>query len=115
LAVAQGEARQDHKAHARDLLDTCRWDFRDGWDYRYVRHLIASTREPIAVKGNVKLLGVAFSPDSAAIATASIDGMVRVWAAATGKQTASFPKHAGHVRSVAFSLDGKRLASAGGD
>ena len=38
-----------------------------------------------------------------------------MWDAATGQETLTLKGHTGDVSSVAFSPDGKRLASAGGD
>jgi WD40 repeat protein len=40
---------------------------------------------------------------------------VKVWDAATGQQTLTLKGHTGGVESVAFSPDGKRLASGSGD
>jgi WD40 repeat protein/tRNA A-37 threonylcarbamoyl transferase component Bud32 len=45
----------------------------------------------------------------------SCDGMVKVWDAATGQEILSLQGHGGFVYSVAFSPDGKRLASASAD
>ena len=41
--------------------------------------------------------------------------MIRIWDARTGQQLRSFRAHAKHARSVAFSPDGRRLASGGWD
>jgi WD40 repeat protein len=43
------------------------------------------------------------------------DGEVRLWDVADGRQLGVFRGHAARVRSVVFSPDGKRLASAGAD
>jgi WD40 repeat protein len=40
---------------------------------------------------------------------------VKVWDAATGRPARTLKGHTGWVKSVAFSPDGKRLASAGQD
>ena len=55
---------------------------------------------------------MAFSPDGQRLASASHDGTVKVWDAATGQETLTLKGHTGVVSSVAFSPDGKRLASA---
>src|SRR5262249_30683511 len=43
------------------------------------------------------------------------DGMVRLWNTAEGKELRALKGHTGQVSCVAFSLDGKRLASADSD
>ena len=59
---------------------------------------------------------VAFSPDGQCIASASDDGTIRVWDAATGEVVAGpFTGHTEAVNSVVFSPDGQRLASASDD
>ena len=58
-------------------------------------------------------MSVAFSPDGKRLASASRDGTVKVWDAATGQEIRTLKGHTGFVTSVAFSPDGKRLASAG--
>ena len=57
----------------------------------------------------------AFSPDGILLATAASDFNLQIWNVATGKSIRTLQGHAAAVKSVAFSPDGKRLASAGGD
>jgi WD40 repeat protein len=59
--------------------------------------------------------GVAFSPDSLTVASASGDGTVRIRNIETGRSIMTLKGHTGEVRSVAFSPDGKRLATGGTD
>ena len=62
-----------------------------------------------------QVLGVAFSPDGRQLASASVDGTVRLWDPATGELTATLERHTGRVTGVAFSPDGRQLASASVD
>jgi WD40 repeat protein len=56
--------------------------------------------------------GAAFSPDGTRLATASFtDKVIKVWDMATGREVLTFRGHTDWVRSVAFSPDGRRLAS----
>jgi WD40 repeat protein len=59
--------------------------------------------------------GIAFSPDSKALATAGRDRTVRLWDTQTGKELAVFKGHTAAAISAAFSPDGKLIASGGED
>ena len=58
---------------------------------------------------------VAFSHDSARLASASWDNTVKIWDASSGECLQTLEGHSGDVRSVAFSHDSARLASASSD
>ena len=54
-----------------------------------------------------------FHPNSSYLATGSTDKTVRLWAVADAKLVRVFPGHKGAIQSLAFSPDGKLIASAG--
>lgn len=78
---------------------------------------VATGRQTRLLKGHGGVVScLAFSPDGKTLASGSGvisggDRTLRVWQAATGKELYNVP-HADHVRSVAFSRDGKFLATA---
>jgi WD40 repeat protein len=59
------------------------------------------------------IYGLAFTPDSQRLVSASYDKTVKVWDATSGKEFRTFPGRAGLHDAMALSPDGTRLASAG--
>jgi WD40 repeat protein len=61
------------------------------------------------------VLAARFSPDGNQIATASLDGTVRLWQAVDGSPLATLESHTGPVRTIQYSPDGSQLLSIGDD
>jgi WD40 repeat protein len=115
LRVNQADAawHDNQPERASDLLDACPPAER-GWEWNYVDHQRHAFL--LEFKGHTRTVtSVAYSPDGRRIASASSDGTVKVWEAATGQEALTFRGHTGGVTGVAYSPDGRRLASAGID
>jgi WD40 repeat protein len=82
---------------------------------------LSNGRETTALKIGKKLSRVAFSPGGKRLAAnvrgweANAPFAVNLWDVATGKESLSLIGHKAEVRSLAFSPDGKWLASGGAD
>jgi WD40 repeat protein len=78
---------------------------------------VAAQRKLFTLTGprGATALEVAFSPDGRYLATGHDDGTAAVWDARTGRQVFARKGHTGPVVGLAFTPDGRRLASAGGE
>jgi len=75
-----------------------------------------SGQPPLLFRGHsAGVEDAAFSPDRQNLATASADGTVKVWEAATARELRTLRGHQGPVSRLAYSPDGAYLASAGKD
>jgi WD40 repeat protein len=61
------------------------------------------------------VMGIAFSPDSKRMATASVDGTAKVFTVADGRFQLALLGHRRFILGIAFSPDGRLLATAGSD
>jgi WD40 repeat protein/serine/threonine protein kinase len=60
-------------------------------------------------------LQIVFSPDGKTLTSAGNDGAIRRWDLPSGKERSPLKGHVGSVLTIAFSADGRRLASIGGE
>ena len=75
----------------------------------------AAVRRPSPLRHESAVYSVAFSPDGQYLATATQDGVVRIWQAKTGQELRKWPAHETNATGVAFSPDGRYLATGGWD
>ncbi|NEP36108.1 hypothetical protein, partial [Moorena sp. SIO3B2] len=88
---------------------------------RLGKHLLAlqmildHIQEPRLGKHQGKVRQVEFSQDGQHLASAGVDGIVKLWNLKTGQVQQEFKEHQGRVTQMEFSQDGQLLASAGFD
>jgi WD40 repeat protein len=79
-------------------------------------HDAATGRDRLILCGHKGCIDrLAFSPDGLRLATASEDGLVKVWEQTSGQELATIPAHEGGTTAVRFGSDGKHLVTGGRD
>jgi WD40 repeat protein len=77
------------------------------WDMNENRQIVRLTTHAAPVSD------LAFSADGRTLATACLDGAMRLWDVATGQQRQAFDWNIGRAGAVAFSQDGLTIAAGG--
>jgi WD40 repeat protein len=88
-----------------------------GWGGALRLFTVATGKEVLQINawhGLGSVLALAFSPDGKVLATATPGQVIRLWSATTGKEIGKLEGHNLEVWSLAFSRDGKTLASGDG-
>ncbi|MEX2214803.1 MAG: prenyltransferase/squalene oxidase repeat-containing protein [Phycisphaeraceae bacterium] len=112
LATVEGTVFAAALSSDRDWIAVGRRDF--GCD---IYRVLNGSDPAVAVKGRHRgaITSIAFSPDQSMLATASIDGTIKLWDAKTGNLIRTLTGHKSWVNSVAWHKDGNWLVTGSSD
>lgn len=97
-------------ARAREKLDECGPEDKTNWEWRYLD--AASDQSLLTMQGHTdEVLAAAFSPMGGKIVTGSMDGTIRLWDTASGRENKRSTFNS-PVKAVAFSPNGKLVVAA---
>ncbi len=113
LSGAAASLRVDENGDAKRRLEACEDDLR-GWEWRHLS-LKADSSLLVLPGHEDDVNAVAFDPAGERIATASVDGRVRVWNAQSGEQEFSTSAEKGVLSSIAFDPLGECVAAGAED
>jgi WD40 repeat protein/tRNA A-37 threonylcarbamoyl transferase component Bud32 len=116
IALAAPEVLTNNVRRADQLLDNCPEEFRH-WEWNALKRLCHGENRSLAFA--TEPAAAAFSPDGSRLAAAGGmlggPGFVTIWDAATGSEVRSFRGHEDAIKSLVYSPDGRRLATASRD
>ncbi len=118
MALAEREWSANNIDRVDRLLDDCPASHRE-WEWRYLKgqchHDLISMSHSTSETGSWTVSCAKYSPDGHVLASASKDGMVRLWDPETGRLIQVLGRHTHSAFSLAFQPGGERLASGGED
>lgn len=112
IGLAAAKIDENAFESAIELLNECPEDLRN-WEWGRLMHLCSQSSRTFNAKAPVDALAV--STDGALFATGGKDGFARLWDRNSGKLLASLDHNDNPVLAVAFSPDGKTLATGSED
>ncbi len=110
---AGGIYRVDFSPDGRTVAGVGRDNRLHVWDTATGEEILSVPAHGDGVSGGLfqGTLDVAYSPDGSRLATAGADGLAKVWDAVTGELLLTFAEHTDSLHSLAYSPDGRTIAT----